>query len=475
MEEARVTRRPPLLQNIAPERMQLCLEALLDLSLQAETVLDPEEHARHALDRLVMLMSAERGYLFLCHEEGTEVVVPHGHPQEAIFSNTIINRVLQDRVPIMTLEASSDPRFAATPSVESGGLRSVMAVPLLAQNRLLGAVWLDNRVQVAAFKADDLAMVQALGTHIAHSMETARAARLRLQVQTERQQRRLADTLREVTLRLTATRRPDEVLQRLVEGLAQVVPHDGHEVFLLDRNPDLPAWYRVVAASGQTQLREQPASLAVPLLREDHSIGLVVLHRQNGSFTPHEVGLASAFSAHGGIALENAYLFARVEEMATVDQLTGVWNRRHLLAEAEQEFVRARRQRTGLSILMLDVDHFKQFNDTWGHDVGDAVLREVAHRCRRSLREIDVFGRYGGEEFAAILPGNPLPVQRAEAVREAVSQPLRVESVGELQVTASLGVADLTEDTPNLQVLLKRADAALYAAKAAGRNCVRTA
>ncbi|MCM0755234.1 diguanylate cyclase [Desulfovibrio aminophilus] len=162
---------------------------------------------------------------------------------------------------------------------------------------------------------------------------------------------------------------------------------------------------------------------------------------------------------------------ARLRDMATIDGLTRLFNRRHFLETGQAELERARRYGRELTLLMFDVDHFKRVNDTFGHDAGDAVLRALAGTARDAVRHVDVLGRLGGEEFAAILPETGLKagVEAAERLRRAV-EALEVRH-GEhlLRLTVSLGVAQLREGE-NLDGLLKRADQALYEAKNSGRN-----
>jgi diguanylate cyclase (GGDEF)-like protein len=138
---------------------------------------------------------------------------------------------------------------------------------------------------------------------------------------------------------------------------------------------------------------------------------------------------------------------------------------------AENELNRARRFQYPVSAIMLDVDHFKQVNDTYGHAVGDQVLRVVAERCHESIRDIDILGRYGGEEFAITLPATDLSGAHsvAERLRRSIADvPIPTER-GDITITISLGVASNTQD---VATLVNRADAAMYAAKQAGRNCV---
>jgi diguanylate cyclase (GGDEF)-like protein/PAS domain S-box-containing protein len=164
---------------------------------------------------------------------------------------------------------------------------------------------------------------------------------------------------------------------------------------------------------------------------------------------------------------------------ATTDFLTGIANRRHFIDLAEREFSRARRYGHALSVLMLDVDRFKRINDSFGHPVGDEVVKAVAATCRQALREIDHLGRMGGEEFAILLPetSREMAAQVAERVREAVdSASVTVDGLAEpLRFTASIGLACLNAEVTAFDQMLMQADRALYKAKQAGRNCVRMA
>ena len=163
----------------------------------------------------------------------------------------------------------------------------------------------------------------------------------------------------------------------------------------------------------------------------------------------------------------------RIEQLAIVDPLTGLYNRNFLYEILPQEISESHRYEKPLSLIILDVDHFKQFNDTWGHDVGDLVLKHVASLLKDTLRETDIPFRYGGEEFIIVLPEAHVEnaVRVAEKVRNVVADtPLVLEDQPEpLRVTISLGVAELKRDD-TLDTLIKQADQALYAAKRGGRN-----
>jgi diguanylate cyclase (GGDEF)-like protein len=163
-----------------------------------------------------------------------------------------------------------------------------------------------------------------------------------------------------------------------------------------------------------------------------------------------------------------------VQRLAITDSLTGLYNRRHFFELADNELQRARRYRRFLSAIMLDIDHFKQVNDTHGHAVGDHVLKEVADCCRQTMRKEDVLGRYGGDEFAIMLPESNLVAtcQVAERLRQRIAQKPIDTEVGPVTVTVSLGVSTLDDECSNPETLLANADQALYVAKRSGRNRV---
>jgi diguanylate cyclase (GGDEF)-like protein/PAS domain S-box-containing protein len=183
-----------------------------------------------------------------------------------------------------------------------------------------------------------------------------------------------------------------------------------------------------------------------------------------------------AFAANlAAIAIENRQVHEELERRAYTDYLTGLANRRHFLEQAENELTRTVRYGRELSILMLDVDRFKQVNDTYGHKVGDLVLKKLSELCRATLRDVDIVGRIGGEEFAVLLPetGSEQAVQAAERLRAAIAAAhVSLGSGLPLRFTASFGVTTLREKEANIDMLLNQADQALYRAKNEGRNRV---
>lgn len=181
--------------------------------------------------------------------------------------------------------------------------------------------------------------------------------------------------------------------------------------------------------------------------------------------------MAEAFNH---MAAEIVGMFTILRRLANTDSLTGLYNRRHFFELAEHEFERAQRYDRPLSVIILDVDEFKQVNDTHGHIAGDRVLQVLAKLCQANLREADLLGRYGGEEFVALLPESDLVVARrvVERLRQQVAHTAVDIDEGVVSITISVGVAARDESCPDVETLLDCADRALYAAKHAGRNRV---
>ncbi len=215
--------------------------------------------------------------------------------------------------------------------------------------------------------------------------------------------------------------------------------------------------------------------LCVPGLAGDEVVALTYVYRTNPASRPfdqQDVQLAVAVSHQAALTIQRSLLLEkaqRLEQLAMNDSLTGLNNRRHFLELADKEFQRARRYKRPLAAMMLDVDRFKQINDTYGRAVGDQVLRGVADRCRESLREASLLARYGGDEFIVLLLECDLAAAERVATRlhrRTAVGPIETDA-GPLSIGLSTGCAALAEDSANLQSLIALADAALYLAKKA--------
>jgi len=219
--------------------------------------------------------------------------------------------------------------------------------------------------------------------------------------------------------------------------------------------------------------------LCVPILAQGEAFG--ILHFQGMDervIADSEISLATNFADQVGLAVANLRLREALRSQSIRDPLTGLYNRRYLDETLEREVRRAGRSDQSVSILMLDIDHFKRFNDTNGHEAGDTVLRETSTLLSASIRSEDIACRFGGEEFVVVLPTATAEVAQARAERlrlrlHDLSPVYQGRPLG--RVTASIGVAEFPRHGMTPKDLLTAADAALYQAKNAGRDLVMVA
>ena len=210
----------------------------------------------------------------------------------------------------------------------------------------------------------------------------------------------------------------------------------------------------------------------VPLFAESEPLGVLVLEQPGrfGRIERRVVRMIGQFASHAALALRNAWLLEQVQKLAEIDELTNIANRRTFETTLTQELSRSVRHGDPLTLVMIDVDRFKKFNDEHGHRAGDDALRKVAQALEEESRDFDTVARYGGEEFAVILPAcsSRESLIAAERLRVAVSQ---ITGLTE-RVTASAGVATYPTHAGDAETLIKAADEALYESKRTGRNRV---
>ncbi len=388
-------------------------------------------------------------------------------------------------------------------------VRSLLLVIMRRGQRRIGVIAVQSH-QLASYTADDQAALELLATNAAIAFDHARL------YDRERKRVRELEALRDMLADISTMLNPEPLLQALVERVCTLLGADNgvigrndvhaQQVHLwsclkyrdiYEQLPPLPVgqgiYGRAIAlrqsvVDNDFQPDERATSLppeliprvvmAVPLQIGGEVIGAIGVHNLTDArrFDQHDIDLLQLFAQQAAIAIYNARLYAETQRLATIDGLTGLYNRRHFLTLLGREFKHVLRFHASVSLIMLDIDRFKAINDTHGHLVGDQVIHTLAARCRRNFRDIDVIGRYGGEEFAVLLPetDTTTAVQIAERLRASIAQDPFLTETGPLFVTASLGVASYhvgEELTP--EGLIDRADRALYCAKYDGRNCVR--
>jgi len=239
----------------------------------------------------------------------------------------------------------------------------------------------------------------------------------------------------------------------------------------IDSIPELKGLWEVE----KEELAASNVGLLCPIKSRGRLIGILALgKKQSNTFYSHEdIELVMSMASQAGVVILNAQLYTQATIRANTDELTGLYNHRHFHERLEQEIARSSRFGTIFSLIMLDIDLFKVYNDTYGHLAGDQVLRIIGDYIRSSIRSLDMAFRYGGEEFTVILPGAQL--NDAHKVAERIRKTIESKtSSGAMPVTVSLGVANWPSDSVTHDEIIACADAALYQAKQTGgnRTCV---
>jgi diguanylate cyclase (GGDEF)-like protein len=429
-----------------------------------------------------------------------------------IASDPTIAELVEDRAPLIVSSWEDRPRGEY---VGGEDVESFIGVPLIARNRVIGMLTVSTNQ--GHYRLEEALIVDAFGDHAAVAIQNARLF--------QRTQASLAktETLYQVAQSVIAGSTLTETLQNVVDGVGVAIPAD--RVSLITMNPRLervvhfvrggPGRDRVVAADfaelwdglvGHVMRERQPvisssdrdderegplararreatedgAVMVAPLGYRGKIFGVItaVNRRDEPEFTNNDLTLLEAMANQAAMAIENARLFEEVERLAVTDELTGLNNRRGFFDLGRREMERAQRTHRPVTALMLDLDSFKRINDTFGHAVGDEVLRHLGDRCRRAVRDIDLVGRYGGEEFCVLLPETDLKtaLEVAERIRSSIADQPFDTAAGPLAIRISIGLALASEDGgETVETLLDRADTAMYYVKQEGGNAVKSA
>ena len=413
-------------------------------------------------------------------------------------------------------DAAKDPRARTIAGTKEDEDESMLVAPMTYEDRVLGVVVL-SKLGLHQFSSDELRLLEIYASLAAQAMANAETAE-RLNAQSaalERQLRSQRELLR-ITESILTTLEPTVVLDEIADRLARLVTVDNIALFVLDpaspslrpliargtyaelyMNRPIPAFEGVVGwvfAHGEGQLVPDeladervyhfpelgavPGSIiAVPLKGRDATLGVLLLERlgPDAAFDSEEFELVELFAGHASIAMQNAQEHHAVEVRAQTDALTGLSNHGTFHERLAEAITRSE----PFSLLMLDLDDFKSYNDRYGHQAGDALLKKIGEELVATVREGDVVFRYGGDEFALILP-NTAQSGAAAGVAEKVREAVRLIRVGARRpsrpvVTCSIGVASFPADGHDKDALLLAADRACYVAKRKGRDGIATA
>lgn len=434
----------------------------------------------------------------------------HSHPIDAEPDGRVLRahgpvwvpNVLQDQAQAARLPQPFQEWLAGLPGA------GLFVAPLRAAGRLLGTLSLWRSRRYPDWEPEDMALFQELADRAALAIENARL------YSEEVQRNRELNALHDATKALLSTLDLEELLGRILDAAQRALPAAERSLLYLVAprtgrlevraslgfsDPRIKRMGQVHSSIADRAMREKSALLIgdlsgeqrgageggaeevmrsaifAPLVLGDEVLGVLSLSSSRlSAFNTADLRLLGSFAVTTTAALHNAMLHAEVQKIAITDALTGVYNRRGLLELGRHEIDRFQRFGYPLAAIMADIDFFKKVNDTHGHKVGDQVLCILAERFRTAVRQVDIIGRYGGEEFAVLLPETDLfqAANIAERLRLVVEETPFDTEAGLIPITISLGVSRAGRGLANLVVLLEQADAALYSAKMNGRNRV---
>ena len=504
-----------LTQRIEQEQLLLSLERRksAQLSLLAEVgrlvtdSQDEQEILERTLEAIVrQYVYAEAAISLLVADDTLEIAAVSGARDfghrpgyRQRLEKGIIGHVAKTRLAYLTGDVSDDPYYFSSARREG----SAVGVPMLDKEHLLGVIYVES-ARKNELNQDDLQTLQTLANQVATYIQKAR-----LQSRTQ-EHLQVLTTLQSISRAVTSSLDLDEILHNVIQLLKDSFGYTYLGIYLLEGDtlhlgaqlgypedmliPEIPVTRGVVGRTArmkETQLirdveadseflrgsYEVKSEVAVPLLKEGQVLGVLnVESNRHRPLDENDVNLLNALAGSVAIAIDNARLHAEVKEMAMTDVISGLANRRAFDEILEAEITRATRYHQPLSLIILDLDSFKEYNDRWGHPAGDVRLREVADLLRLNVRDPDVAARYGGEEFAVILPNTTKSgaIRLAERLRRsaAKSAPQKNGNNFVPGYTLSLGVATLPDDAISLEELLLMADNAELMAKRLGKNQV---
>jgi diguanylate cyclase (GGDEF)-like protein len=486
------------------------LTLLEEASRQIAGLMDEREICHHVVQTVVRSFGyAEASILLAVEKDELELIATDGTEDlgfkpgfRAKFARGIVGHVALNREVYITGDVSRDPYYATPPKGPRNG--SAMCLPMLYENELLGVLYVES-VVLNDFDTDIAHTFQTLASHTVTAIQRARLFGL------SRHRLRAITAVQSVSQTVASSLELEQIFQIVVDMLKNTFGYPFVSIYLLDGDvlrlgaqigyplelvyTQIPIAFGIAGRavqSRQTQfipdLRNEPgflrasfeveSEICVPLLKEGTVLGVLNVESQPGRpLTPTDVELLASLAGPIAVSVDNARLHSNVKSLALTDSLTTLANRRAFDYAIESEVARVIRYGPPLSLIILDIDSFKIYNDTWGHLAGDGRLRAVADLLRANVRHPDIAARYGGEEFALLLPftdktGAILLAEPLRAAAQANAPHAPQDGTAIAGYTLSLGVASFPEDGKTPEELLLAADNAELAAKRLGKNRV---
>ncbi len=476
------------------------IDAGASLDRDMEAVLETARSAMRARNALIF-MPAEAGEAVSLRVAAGEG--PFRDDESVRSGQGLIGWVLKEKKGVLANE-----RAAGLSYLDKDGMAgSFMAAPILDGGRLEGIIALDS-AEGEAFTDDDRRTLEHFGSIVLRMIISARMSR------SVDYDVRKFKSLHTLSKGISDSLEMDAILEGLPEHLKDVVPYDYMTLSFVDREKRLS--FRLVEGYPEDSAPEGPVPLdntylgwivdnaqklvlsdfdrrtskmpifpvkelrsdfrsffGLPLVSRDGVLGvLTVALKRPGGIDGFQQDMLDILADRLAVYIANASLHQRIKLMATTDGLTGLVNHRHFQEKADERFARAARYPEDISLLLFDIDHFKKVNDTYGHPIGDAVLRKVGAVVREAARTVDVAARYGGEEFAVLMEQTDEPgaLKMAERIRSTIEKTRFVFEGVTVPVTVSIGCASFPLHAADKTQLIDMADKSLYWAKRNGRN-----
>jgi diguanylate cyclase (GGDEF)-like protein len=495
------------------------LKCLYEIGSAIQSELDLDRVLELIISHVIRASSAERGFIMLRDRASGKLVPMIARNMEASlddvektqFSRSIANKAVATKQTVFNMDTRLDPAIS-TRSVVDFNIRSAICSPLIAKGQVIGVLYVDAKQNMKEFGQKDAEFFTALANQSSIAIENATLLR-DLKARNQQLDRKVLEisALYSISQSLLKASDLDAVLGTILDKSIEVIGSERGSIMLYadeqdyltvrvirgQINPGTADRIRLKKGEGiagkvletgegvisnlgfndpnfkKVTTREQDVKqlLCVPLQGSREIIGVLnLINKKGNEFAQEDLQLLTNIAAQAAVTIENSRLY----NLAVFDGLTTVHVRRYFDAWLLKEYERARRYGNELSLILVDIDKFKQVNDTLGHQAGDAVLVELAKVLKQSIRESDLVARYGGEEFVVGLTETNLAGAElfAERLRKSVeSHCIPLAGGKTLYKTISLGVCNFkTSDPPTRADFIKFADRALYMAKESGRN-----